>query len=774
MLRRFQSEAEKTGMLMHPNIVIVYHLGSRDGYPYIVMEYIEGEPLDRLIKTNHPLPLLYKLKIIEQVCCALSYAHERDMVHRDVKPANVIVQPDGNAKLLDFGIARQEKLDRDLGLTLPGNIIGTVPYMAPERLKGAPLDGRSDIFAAGVMLYQFLTGRLPFDGDEMALVQKLLNDQHPPLSSYIQDYPAQVDIILDRALAKDPDQRYATAEEMGADLAAVILTLTTGQVSAMLVEAQSEISVQSYTAARKLLKQVIKLEGKNKEARALLSEVEELLARRQRSEQAESCQTRARQAIDKREFDSAIGLLEQAERLAPGDPAVAALREQARAGKRLVDQVDGYLRQADAARASGNFTAARGIVEKALELDKSNSRLRSAYNDLLRQAEESVREAKMKSLIEAARAKLNLQQFGEVAALLKDAEEIDPLHVDLVTLRAAVDAGLREEQCRRIVEEVERQIQGVAFAAAAERSEAAQRAETALARALAKMPYDSGLLRLQVEFQRQQREHGERAQVEDTVRECRAQLDAGQPDDALAIVRRTLDTLPGNDQLVRLEASIEAHLSGLAREQRRANYLADARDAMSRNDYTAAIPILIACQGEGQSEDTARMLEFAREELHKQRCNDLFARYATQAQALLREGQYHAVIHLLEDALFEQDEPRLRAFLERARTLQLETQIKSDEAQEKLRTITAVEDYERALDFIDSLPEALRQQPSFTAARLAIERDADNEWTQLQLIGQAYAVKAATNKALPRQSRSQTLRSQHSILLTHMFKFLHR
>src|ERR1700760_681849 len=111
MLRRFQSEAEKTGMLMHPNIVIVYQLGSHDGYPYIVMEYVEGNPLDRLIKSNHPFPLLYKLKIIEQVCSALSYAHDRNIIHRDVKPANVIVRPDGNSKLLDFGIARQEKRD---------------------------------------------------------------------------------------------------------------------------------------------------------------------------------------------------------------------------------------------------------------------------------------------------------------------------------------------------------------------------------------------------------------------------------------------------------------------------------------------------------------------------------------------------------------------------------------------------------------------------------------------------------------------------------------
>jgi serine/threonine protein kinase len=107
MLQRFYQEAAKTGALKHPNIIIVYDLGEQDGFPYIVMEYLSGDPLDRIIQSGEPQPLAYKLKIIEQVCYALGYAHRNDVIHRDVKPANVIVQPDGVVKLLDFGIARQ-------------------------------------------------------------------------------------------------------------------------------------------------------------------------------------------------------------------------------------------------------------------------------------------------------------------------------------------------------------------------------------------------------------------------------------------------------------------------------------------------------------------------------------------------------------------------------------------------------------------------------------------------------------------------------------------
>ena len=142
MLERFYREAQ-AGILQHPNIVIVYDLGDEDGVPFIVMEYVEGDPLDKLISSGRQLNLVDKLSIIEQVCSALGYAHQRGVVHRDIKPANVIVQSDGTAKLVDFGIARVQNSGSESGLTRTGNVIGTVHYIAPERLRGRPFDGRS-------------------------------------------------------------------------------------------------------------------------------------------------------------------------------------------------------------------------------------------------------------------------------------------------------------------------------------------------------------------------------------------------------------------------------------------------------------------------------------------------------------------------------------------------------------------------------------------------------------------------------------------------------
>ena len=143
-LARFQVEA-KAAVLKHPNIPAVYEMGVQDGLPFIAMEFVEGEPLDKIIFSKRPLDLISKLSIIEQVCLALGHAHEKGIIHRDIKPANVIVQPDGVSKIIDFGIAKVQNVDVTRGLTQTQQIIGSLHYIAPERFKGDAVDGRVQI-----------------------------------------------------------------------------------------------------------------------------------------------------------------------------------------------------------------------------------------------------------------------------------------------------------------------------------------------------------------------------------------------------------------------------------------------------------------------------------------------------------------------------------------------------------------------------------------------------------------------------------------------------
>ena len=214
-LKRFYREARSTGMLQHPGIVIVHDLGDEEGNPYLVMEYLEGAPLNKLMDRGVEFTTTEKLDLIMHVCNALHYAHGRGVVHRDIKPANIMVLRDGSVKIVDFGIA----LIADHSLTRTGQVMGTIHYMSPEQIKGQTVDGRTDIFAAGVMLYKFLTGHLPFEGIDTVSTMRIILDEPPPsLRQYLQGVPEELERVLQRALAKDREARYPSAQDFAADL----------------------------------------------------------------------------------------------------------------------------------------------------------------------------------------------------------------------------------------------------------------------------------------------------------------------------------------------------------------------------------------------------------------------------------------------------------------------------------------------------------------------------------------------------------------------------
>ena len=382
MLRRFYREATKTGTLMHPNIVIVYDVGEQDGFPYIVMEYVPGEPLEKIIQSNRYFPVTSKLAVIEQVCLALGYAHRNDVIHRDVKPANVIVQQDDQAKLLDFGIAHHEQIDREHRLTKAGNVVGTMRYMAPERLRGAPFDGRSDLFSTGVMLYELLTGQLPFQGEDVSLFHQILHEPAPLLSKYLVDYPAGLETVIARTLAKNPDDRYSNAEEMAADIAAISERLRKEQGIEMLRRAEQLVNADNYLRARDVLDQLIKLDSKNIDARKLLATVQSNLAARQRSEQVQQLRLRAEEALQEKLYAEANALLEQALQLDPSNPETLQSLELARQGKRRQDEIGDFLQKAGHAIEISDFEAAQSLLQDAMKLDSSDSRVKSAWFDV--------------------------------------------------------------------------------------------------------------------------------------------------------------------------------------------------------------------------------------------------------------------------------------------------------------------------------------------------------------------------------------------------------
>jgi serine/threonine protein kinase len=211
LLERFRREAKAAGALQHPNIVTIYEMGEADGVPFIAMEYLEGGNLDAVISRRPPVPLPQKVGYLVQTCRALQYAHRRGVIHRDIKPANIVVTVEGVVKVVDFGIALLAAASK----TQTGTLLGTLAYMSPQQLRGKRADARSDIWSVGVVLYELLTGRRPFVGENnAALVLSILQDDPVPLRELLRECPYQLDAIVRRTLAKDDATRFQSMEEL--------------------------------------------------------------------------------------------------------------------------------------------------------------------------------------------------------------------------------------------------------------------------------------------------------------------------------------------------------------------------------------------------------------------------------------------------------------------------------------------------------------------------------------------------------------------------------
>ncbi len=211
---RFLHEAKAAGNLHHPGIVTVFDVGEESDLPYMAMEYIEGRSLSKLVEEKKVLPVEQALEIARQVAAALAYAHRQGVVHRDVKPDNILLHSDGRVLITDFGVARLQASD----LTRTGEVLGTPHFMSPEQVLGEAVDGRSDLFSLGVVLYLMVTGERPFQGDTISSICYQIVHEEPRPRPATDGLRPEVAAILKRLLAKNPDERFATGDELAAAL----------------------------------------------------------------------------------------------------------------------------------------------------------------------------------------------------------------------------------------------------------------------------------------------------------------------------------------------------------------------------------------------------------------------------------------------------------------------------------------------------------------------------------------------------------------------------
>jgi serine/threonine-protein kinase len=219
---RFRREVRAVARLNHPNIVQVYDYGTEGDLAYIVMEYIQGKELKDAFDAKEAFDLKTIFRLMGELLDALDFAHEAGVIHRDVKPANVLIDAAGHAKLADFGVARVNDPEGEQGeATRVGAVVGTPSYMSPEQIQGQTIDRRTDIFSAGVVFYQFLTGQKPFEGTQWVLAKKIIQDD-PVWPSAIVQVPPEIDRVVARALAKAPEHRYQRARAFADSLKRIL------------------------------------------------------------------------------------------------------------------------------------------------------------------------------------------------------------------------------------------------------------------------------------------------------------------------------------------------------------------------------------------------------------------------------------------------------------------------------------------------------------------------------------------------------------------------
>jgi eukaryotic-like serine/threonine-protein kinase len=731
MLKRFYHEASHTGALRHPNIVVIYDAGDEDGMPYIVMEYVEGEPLDTTLKERTRTPIELRLSIVEQVCTALAYAHRNGVIHRDIKPANVIVQRDGTAKLLDFGIARADQTHVDQSLTSTGTLIGTPAYMAPERLQGAPIDGRSDIFSTGVLLYQLITNRLPFDAEFPAIIQQILHTEPAAPSQLVPGCPPGLDAIVARAIAKSPSDRYAYADDMASDLRSIVETIKHDRVAELMAQAEQLFSERSYLAAQDALRQLAHLDNKHLEGKRLLSLVEQRITQQEKERKAHELTQLAQQAVGEREWDRALEICEQAIQLLPESTTLVELHKSVLQGRKTQREVAQLLVETAAARKAGDLAGARTHAESAYRLDPHNSQILALCKVLEQEIEGKRRKEELRALLASAREAFERQRMEEAAALLADAESISPGDAELIRFRDQLTLAMAKEKQMAVVRRLEEK------AALTNTVDKLRAISTEVGNALQEFPTDSGLLRLRLLLEPRIQQLEDEALVREVSRAAKEL----PPDEALARVREALVRIPGNEQLSTLESALSERAARQARERLLAQYLRQARQAIDDRLYLEAVKILERCQAEGySSSEIQALLDLAKSAASQRISQELIERTYSQAKQFMQQGDYEAAAHLLRRALRQVDEPVLRRQLEEVTQKQSIAEQRAKETLERVSALMHVELHEEAVRLLEEQPAGVTRLSEVTTAMERIRKLAKSESEFWNRMGRVYAM----------------------------------
>ena len=675
---RFYREARAAGQLVHPNIITIFDMGEDDGRPFIVMELLAGQTLNKYMERPEAADIETKIELMLQICAGLHAAHSAGIFHRDIKPGNLLVRPNGELKIVDFGIARLASSN----MTASGLIVGTPDYMSPEQARGPDVDQRSDIFSAGAVFYLMLTGRKPFTAsDPISVLAKVQTEAPLPIRD--TEAPAVLAKVVLKALAKDPADRYQTCSRMIAELEHIKRDLET-ETKQWIDECGHRIqALEALTRQRRTLIAALDivppppdLEHARVELAGKLSLLTEPYRQRATSEllaEIKKCQEHAAQDIDRWQQSlksveeglrvartgatrDAIVHFEQALQIEPASRRASAEADQYRgalAAQRVIDErAQALLEEAKRAAAAKQWQAAIVLCNDALLLDSRAADATALKRTAVAAIETEARERKLEAERALGRAETLRRKgrFEEATTEIARARELDP--------GGEIDAA--EERLRTSIAEAEREAlhsrqAGEAISTARTAFAAGRRAEAIadLRSFHATVPHAMAaaeIARLEADAKRLASEEQRAAETAEHARSAQAALTAGNPEQALELAGRALAIDPGHVLARKISglagAEVKQRAEAKAREARAAQLLDEAKEQIGRGKFQKARELVSAAAGLNPADDRhKRMLS---------RIQDEEARVAVEAERQrVAKQRAKAVAPMLERARAE-------------------------------------------------------------------------------------------------------------------------
>jgi serine/threonine protein kinase len=605
LLDRFYQEARSAGALQHPNIVTIYELGHEKNTPFIAMEYLEGESLDRIIEQHPVLPLSVKLGYLVRVCDALAYAHQHNVVHRDVKPANIMVTKEGVVKVVDFGIARLT----DMSMTQPNMMIGSRAYMSPQLYKGERADARSDIWAVGVSLYELLAYKRPFTGDsEAELMFHIIYEKPEDLMGLSPECTEELAAIVGKMLEKKSEDRYQSMEDLLHAIEPIWKAAQQATVSGLLADCQELVVAKDLQRAQALLRKALHIDVGNSQAKSMLEKVSvelrrtEILPRlKEHLNRGEGYLKAGQLREAKAEAQAALGLDSKHE------PAHKLLSEvEAAAAK--AQQLEQKLKLTKQRLAEGALTEAAAALGQALELDDANFQAQELKKQI---EEERVRREKRKKLgeiLHGARTLWTELKYDECLTVLAAALQEFPNEPELKKLQESAKTDQAELAKQRQMAEVRRLLGQQNFADA----------QKILRVLVVQHAQDTAVKNLQNLALQEEQEQKRQKRLETEITSLRSMLGAGKYKQVVAKGEPLLQEYPQEYELKELVNYARGEVA--QQEQKR-----------KEEEREKQIQGFLMCERYAEALETARR---AIEEFPKQ---DGFRKLATEAEALKKE-----------------------------------------------------------------------------------------------------------------------------------------